>query len=127
MGTTEGLTGGLLRKALAAGMVAATLTMGLTGIVASSASASSSAKTTVIFAEQAQAPPNYIFPFMSLAFFSVSNLNQFQHLMYRPLYWFGNDEHARPEPIAVAGQEARLLEDNNTVVTQPEELQVVQR
>ena len=89
MGTTEKLRGGLLRKALAAGMVAATLTMGLTGIVASSASASSSAKTTVIFAEQAQAPPNYIFPFMSLAFFSVYNISQFQYLMYRPLYWFG--------------------------------------
>ena len=27
---------------------------------------------------------------MSLQFFSVSNINQFQYLMYRPLYWFGN-------------------------------------
>jgi peptide/nickel transport system substrate-binding protein len=26
---------------------------------------------------------------MSLAFFSVYNINQFQFLMYRPLYWFG--------------------------------------
>ena len=76
-------------------MVAATLSMGLTGIVASSASASSSAKTTVIFAEQAQAPPNYIFPFMSLAFFSVYNINQFQYLMYRPLLLV-RQGHTRP-------------------------------
>jgi len=90
MGTIEGLRGGLLRRALAAGLVAATLSVGLMGIVSTTtASAATGAKTTAIFAEQAQAPPNYIFPFMSLAFFSVYNINQFQFLMYRPLYWFG--------------------------------------
>ena len=48
-----------------------------------------STPTTATFAEQPQAPPNYIFPFMGLAFFSVYNTEQFQYLMYRPLYWFG--------------------------------------
>ena len=33
--------------------------------------------------------PNYIFPFTSSAYISVSNLNLFQYLLYRPLYWFG--------------------------------------
>ncbi|HTR91362.1 MAG TPA: ABC transporter substrate-binding protein [Trebonia sp.] len=34
--------------------------------------------------------PNYIFPFTSSAYFSVVNAEDFQYLMYRPLYWFGN-------------------------------------
>ena len=34
--------------------------------------------------------PNYIFPFSSSTFFSVVNAEDFQYLMYRPLYWFGN-------------------------------------
>jgi peptide/nickel transport system substrate-binding protein len=34
--------------------------------------------------------PNYIFPFSSSTYFSVVNAEDFQHLMYRPLYWFGN-------------------------------------
>jgi peptide/nickel transport system substrate-binding protein len=44
---------------------------------------------TAYFAEGAQAPPDYIFPFANLNYFSVTNLSQFQMLMYRPLYWFG--------------------------------------
>ncbi len=44
---------------------------------------------TVYWAEAPAATPNYIFPFASLAYFSVANLTQFQYLMYRPLYWFG--------------------------------------
>jgi len=34
--------------------------------------------------------PNYIFPFSSSTYFSVTNAEYFQYLMYRPLYWFGN-------------------------------------
>jgi peptide/nickel transport system substrate-binding protein len=45
---------------------------------------------TATFAEQPADTPNYIFPFTSSAYISVSNLNLFQYLMYRPLYWFGN-------------------------------------
>ncbi len=33
--------------------------------------------------------PNYIFPFQPIQFFSVTNIAQFQYLMYRPLFWFG--------------------------------------
>jgi peptide/nickel transport system substrate-binding protein len=45
---------------------------------------------TATFAELPGAPPNYIFPFTSSSYISVSNTNLFQYLMYRPLYWFGN-------------------------------------
>jgi len=44
---------------------------------------------TATFAELPATTPNYIFPFTSSAYISVSNLNLFQYLMYRPLYWFG--------------------------------------
>src|SRR5271155_270118 len=41
------------------------------------------------FAEGAAAKPNWIFPFSPGAYFSVTNLTQFQELMYRPLFYFG--------------------------------------
>jgi peptide/nickel transport system substrate-binding protein len=50
-------------------------------------------RTTATFAEGPGAQPNYIFPLASLAYFSVSNLSQFQFLIYRPLYWFGDNGH----------------------------------
>ena len=45
---------------------------------------------TAYFAEPPGGNPNYIFPFAPFRYFSVDNLSQFQMLMYRPLYWFGN-------------------------------------
>jgi len=44
---------------------------------------------TATWAEAPGARPDYIFPFMNLAYFTVANVKQFQYLMYRPLYWFG--------------------------------------
>src|SRR5215470_1200818 len=38
--------------------------------------------------------PNYIFPFMSLTYFSVYNSQYFQNLMYRPLYFFGGNSQS---------------------------------
>jgi len=45
---------------------------------------------TATFALLPSQTPNYIFPFSSSAYFSVVNSEDFQYLMYRPLYWFGN-------------------------------------
>ena len=45
---------------------------------------------TATFALPPSTTPNYIFPFTSSTFFSVTNAETFQYLMYRPLYWFGN-------------------------------------
>jgi len=65
------------------------------GACSSSSSSSSSAAGTPVsggtatFAELPATTPNYIFPFTSSAYFSVSNINLFQYLLYRPLYWFG--------------------------------------
>jgi peptide/nickel transport system substrate-binding protein len=45
---------------------------------------------TATYALQPSSVPNYIFPFASSTFFSTVNFEEFQYLMYRPLYWFGN-------------------------------------
>jgi peptide/nickel transport system substrate-binding protein len=46
---------------------------------------------TVTWAELPATYANWIFPFMPLSYFSVANSQDFQYLMYRPLYWFGGE------------------------------------
>ncbi|MDA8291170.1 MAG: ABC transporter substrate-binding protein [Actinomycetota bacterium] len=46
---------------------------------------------TVAMAEAPDYPPTYIFPLISSVNSSAGNINQFQFLMYRPLYWFGDN------------------------------------
>ena len=45
---------------------------------------------TATYALPPNSEPNYIFPFASSTYFSTVNFAEFQYLMYRPLYWFGN-------------------------------------
>jgi peptide/nickel transport system substrate-binding protein len=64
--------------------------MSVVGLATSATSASASSKSsTITFAEGAGAHPNYIFPVVDCDYFSVANMNQFQYLMYRPMYYFG--------------------------------------
>jgi peptide/nickel transport system substrate-binding protein len=44
---------------------------------------------TAVMAEPPATVPNYIFPFASSSYQTVANLGYVQHLLYRPLYWFG--------------------------------------
>jgi peptide/nickel transport system substrate-binding protein len=44
---------------------------------------------TATYAEQPGLTVNYIFPFVNPNYIDVSNTDDFQYLMYRPLYWFG--------------------------------------
>ncbi len=67
------------------------------------------------WAEAPNTQPNYIFPFMSLAYFSVANINQFQFLMYRPLYWFGNGAQPTLNP-SLSLAESPVYSNNNTTV-----------
>jgi peptide/nickel transport system substrate-binding protein len=46
---------------------------------------------TAYFMEGPAAPPTYIFPFISPQVCSTMNYGQMTYLMYRPLYWFGNN------------------------------------
>ena len=81
-----------------------------------SSGAATSTPTVASWAEQPQTPPNYIFPFMSLTYFSVANISEFQYLMYRPLYWFGNGTTpGLNENLSLADQPAYT--NNNSTLT----------
>ena len=47
---------------------------------------------TATFAEGPGATPNYIFPMITAAYYSVANIEQFQRLSFRSLYWIGNPQ-----------------------------------
>jgi peptide/nickel transport system substrate-binding protein len=71
---------------------------------------------TVKYAEQAGAPPNYIFPMLADEVESNANLYQFDNQLYLPLYWFGDDGQATVnKKLSVAEQP--VFSNNNTVVT----------
>ncbi len=53
---------------------------------------------TAYFMEGPSAPPTYIFPFISPQVCSTMNYGQFTYLMYRPLYWFGNNNSPTVDP-----------------------------
>lgn len=88
------------------------------GLSACGSSGSSGPATpgAVTVAEAPAASPNYIFPFMGLQFFSVANINQFQFLMYRPLYWFGTSTSAALVP-SLSLAENPVYSNNNQTVT----------
>jgi peptide/nickel transport system substrate-binding protein len=82
------------RRLLAAGAGLVALALAAAGCSSSSSSPSSAATTpvsggTATWAELPSDIPNYIFPFTSSEFISVSNLEDFGWMLYRPLYWFG--------------------------------------
>ncbi len=43
------------------------------------------------FTEGPDAAPNYIFPMTSAQVCSTTNINQLIYMLYRPLYWYGNN------------------------------------
>ena len=79
------------RRGLAAGCGAAALALlaaacGSGGTTAGTAVQNTS---TVTVAEQPGNWPAFIFPFTPSGQFTITNTNDFQYLMYRPLYWYG--------------------------------------
>jgi peptide/nickel transport system substrate-binding protein len=82
-------------------MLAMTVFVAVAGLVAAGCSSNSGSSApptggtpqnggTAVFAELPSAVPNYIFPFTSSQFISITNLNDFSYMLYRPLYWFAN-------------------------------------
>jgi len=68
------------------------------------------------FALPAGAVPNWIFPFIDSAHSTIDNRNQFQYLMYRPLYFFGdNGEPVVNESLSLAN--APVYSNGNKTVT----------
>jgi peptide/nickel transport system substrate-binding protein len=86
-------------------------------VVACGNSPSTSKSTSggvVTFAEGASAPPNYIDPMEPGGYFSVTNISDFNQIMYLPLYWFGdNGEPVFNKTLSIAN--APVFSDNNTV------------
>ena len=101
-----------LRLATTIGLAAGALTLGL---VAPSVSGAATPKGTITFAEGPGAQPNYNFPYMSCSYFSVSNINQFQNMMYRPLYWFGVGPSAAYVPSLSLAASPMFSNGNKTV------------
>jgi peptide/nickel transport system substrate-binding protein len=57
------------------------------------------------WAEQPGFTPDFIFPLTSPADYGTWNMDDFQDLMYRPLYWFGNGESPTINySLSLAGQ-----------------------
>ena len=74
---------------LCAVLLTVSSTSGATTKVAQLTASTKVAGGTVTWAEPPSAYPNFIFPFMTPTVSSVNNTNQFQYLLYRPLYMFG--------------------------------------
>jgi peptide/nickel transport system substrate-binding protein len=82
----------------------------------SSNSSGNSMSKSVSFAESPGAQPNYILPYMACAYFSVTNINQFQFEMYRPVYWFGlGGSTAVQYKLSMAN--APVFSDGNKTIT----------
>jgi peptide/nickel transport system substrate-binding protein len=65
-------------------------TSGTSGAAAATPTGTPVTGGTATYALPPSTVPNYIFPFDSSTYFSVVNAEDFQYLLYRPLYWFGN-------------------------------------
>jgi peptide/nickel transport system substrate-binding protein len=70
---------------------------------------------TVYFTEGPDAAPNYIFSMYNPQVCSTANNNQFEYLMYRPLYWYGNDYRPTIDYDYSIGQPPQFSDGNKTV------------
>jgi peptide/nickel transport system substrate-binding protein len=83
------------RALLAVGGAATALAMTLAGCAGGSGANGGGTPVnggTANFAELPNTTPNYIFPFTSSQYFSVSNAELFQYMLYRPMVWIGNGQ-----------------------------------
>src|SRR5580765_3861293 len=71
--------------------------------VAGGSTTRSRAGETATFALGAGVTPDFIFPIVDGAHYSVANIEQFQRLMWRPLYLYGkNGQPVLNEPASLA-------------------------
>ncbi len=86
----------LRSKMLTAGVAVAAASLVAAGCASNGGSTPATGGTpvqggTAVFAEPPSDVPNYIFPFTSSSYISIVNLDDFSMLLYRPLYWFGDN------------------------------------
>lgn len=70
---------------------------------------------TVTFSEGPSAAPNYIFPMTSAQFCGTNNVEQLSAMLYRPLYWFGNNYSPTIDYSYSVGEKPVYSNNNQTV------------
>ena len=106
---------GFFKRAVCVAMAAGAMTTGL--ILAGPTSSGASTPTTATWAEPPQATPNFILPFYPAQLCSVDNIEQFQFLMYRPLYWFGDNGQVQLNPSLSLADAPVYSSDGKSVIT----------
>jgi peptide/nickel transport system substrate-binding protein len=107
--------------------LAAVAVLAAVAMVAAACSSSSSPSTssssgvavkggTVTVADLPADIPNYILPFMTLTYFSVANSQEFQYLMYRPLYWFGGPNTTPTVDYGLSTADAPVYSDGGRTI-----------
>lgn len=72
---------------------------------------------TATFAERPGTTPDYIFPMLTAAYYSIANIEQFERLSFRSLYWIGN---AQGQPVVDPARSLAAVptySNNDSVVT----------
>ncbi len=105
----------LSRRARVSGILVAAISATSIFLAHPGVSTAATPAGTITFAEAAGASPNYIFPFMGCAYFSINNVNQFQELMFRPLYWFGVGGSSAFAPSVSLAKPPQFSHGNRTV------------
>src|SRR5258707_1330148 len=72
---------------------------------------------TATFAERPGTTPNYIFPMLTAAYYSIANIEQFERLSFRSLYWIGNGQGQPVVDPARSLAAVPTYSNNNSVVT----------
>ena len=106
----------LRARSSAAALVTGALVAGLvTSPIAASTAGAATTGATATYAEAPGAAPNYILPLLTGAYYSVANIEQFQRLSYRSLYWIGDKGKPVVNPqLSLA--KLPIYSANNTVV-----------
>jgi peptide/nickel transport system substrate-binding protein len=87
------------------------------GTPAASGSGSAATGGTVSMAVTTGDQPNYIWPFVPATNYSVYTSQQFQWLMYRPLYMFGGNDQSVSVNYALSPANAPVYTDGGKTVT----------
>ncbi len=95
--------------------VALAATTGLLALAMVAPTASAASGGTITYAEAPGAAPDWIFPYTGYLHFSASNINQFQELMYRPLYFFGLGATSAVVPSLSIAYPPVMSDGNRTV------------
>jgi len=70
---------------------------------------------TAYYTEGPSAPPNYIFPMTAAQVCGTNNISQLQAMMFRPLYWYGNDYTPTLDPDYSLAEQPTFSNGDKTV------------